>query len=38
MFPQLKEALKPAQLRELGRRLEEGKKAIQRPKDYLRMG
>jgi hemerythrin superfamily protein len=38
MFPQLKQALKPAQLRELGHRLEEGRKAIQSPKDYLRMG
>jgi hemerythrin superfamily protein len=38
MFPKLKEALKPAQLQELGHRMEEGKKAIQNPKDYLRLG
>jgi hemerythrin superfamily protein len=38
IFPKLKEALKLAQLQELGHRLEEGKKAIQSPKDYLRLG
>jgi hemerythrin superfamily protein len=38
MFPKLKEALKPAQLQELGHRMEEGKKAIQNPKDYLKLG
>ncbi len=37
IFPKLKEALKPAQLRNLGTRLEEGKKAIQSPKDYLKL-
>ena len=37
IFPKLKEALKPAQLRDLGTRLEEGKKAIQNPKDYIRL-
>jgi hemerythrin superfamily protein len=38
IFPKLKAALKPAQLRDLGIRLDEGKKAIQSPKDYLRRG
>jgi len=37
IFPKLREALKRAQLEELGTRLEEGKKAIQSPKDYLKL-
>jgi hemerythrin superfamily protein len=37
MFPAIRKALTPVQLRDLGTRLEEGKKAIQSPRDYLSM-
>ena len=38
MFPKIKGALTRDQLKELGQRIEEGKKAIRNPKDYLRLG
>jgi hemerythrin superfamily protein len=37
LFPKLREALTPIQLKDLGTRLEEGRKAIQSPRDYLSM-
>ena len=37
MFPKVRKALTRMQLQDLGARLEEGKKAIQSPRDYLRM-
>jgi hemerythrin superfamily protein len=37
LFPKVREALTPIQLKDLGTRLEEGKKAIQSPRDYLSM-
>jgi hemerythrin superfamily protein len=38
MFPKVREALTKDQLKDLGRRLEEGKAAISNPKDYLNLG
>jgi hemerythrin superfamily protein len=37
MFPVMRKALTAIQLRDLGTRLEEGRKAIQSPRDYLSM-
>jgi hemerythrin superfamily protein len=37
LFPKLRDALSPIQLKDLGTRLEEGRKAIQSPRDYLSM-
>ena len=37
MFPKVRKALTTVQLQDLGTRLEEGRKAIQSPRDYLRM-
>lgn len=37
MFPKIRNALTPDQLKRLGERLEEGKKAMGSPKDYLKL-
>ena len=37
MFPKIRKALTPDQRKALGERLEEGKKAMASPKDYLKM-
>jgi hemerythrin superfamily protein len=37
LFPKMREAMTAIQLRDLGTRMEEGKKAVQSPRDYLRM-
>jgi hemerythrin superfamily protein len=37
IFPKIRRAMTPVQLRDLGTRLEEGKKAMQSPRDYLSM-
>jgi hemerythrin superfamily protein len=37
LFAALRKALKPIQLRELGKRVEEGKKAMRSPRDYLKL-
>lgn len=37
MFPKIRKVLTRVQLQDLGVRLEEGKKAIQSPRDYLRL-
>jgi hemerythrin-like domain-containing protein len=36
LFPKFREALSRKQLQELGQRIEEGKKAMMSPKDYLK--
>ena len=37
LFPKMREAMTPIQLKDLGTRMEEGRKAIQSPRDYLSM-